>query len=483
MVVGMIKNFTFISKGICGICLTLSLFSCSPFTVPDRSTSPPDLPERFSLGDVGATPEQRWWLGFSSPQLNTLIDAALAGNLSLRAQWARLEKAQAKAVQAGSTLYPSLSGDASASYAKTDSDSGGSSEERSYSLGLAASYELDLWGRVRAGRIAADLNAAASREDLHAAAMTVAAEVATRWIALIAAQEEKDLLLKQLATNQTYLELVELRFQKSLASALDVMQQRQLVKRVQAQIPLIEMQERILHNELAVLTGRMPQELPDLSRETLPFLHDPPAGGVPAELLKNRPDIRAALNRLQAADQDLVVAQADRLPAIRLTGSAGYKGSEADHIFDNWLLNLAAGLTAPLLDGGRRRAEVEISTATVREQLSLYREVVITAVKEVEESLIREEKTREHIMQTEKQLDAAETALTEARARYVNGLIDYLPVLTQLLSVQGLEIDLVARNQDLLGARISLYRALGGTWADTLPPPGENLEKQQDKQS
>jgi len=470
----------------CGTLTVSSLLSCSPFTSPDRSTSHKVLPETFSLGDAVAAPEQRWWLVFSSPQLNTLIKEALAENLSLRAHWARLEKAQAQAGKVASGLSPTVSGDGSASYRKNHADgedNGFSSESDNYSLGLFASYEIDLWGRVRAGVKSADLSVGASREDLNAAAMTIAAEVARRWIGILARQQEIILLQQQLANNQIYLELVELRFRKSLASALDVMQQQQLVERVQARIPLSQMEEQLLRNELAVLTGRMPRDLPDIKIQPLPVIETPPVTGLPAQLLDNRPDILAALNQLEAADQNLVVAKADRLPAVRLTGSAAYNSSEFDRIFDNWLLNLAASLTAPLIDGGRRKAEVDASIAGVKEQLAMYHQAVLTAVQEVEGALVREEKIREHIKATHKQLQSAKTALSEARARYVNGLNDYLPVLTQLLSVQNLEMDLIARNEDLLTARISLYRGIGGTWTDELLSPEMGSLKKQDGKS
>ena len=251
------------------------------------------------------------------------------------------------------------------------------------------------------------------------------------------------------------------------------MQQKQIVERVKAQIPLEELQERILTNELAVLIGRLPYDVPAVTRRNLPVMDGPPAAGIPAQILENRPDIMAAYHKLEAADQDLAAAKADRLPALRLTGSAAYDSDELDRLFDNWLINLAAGLTVPLVDGGRRKAQVDLTAARVEEKLASYRQVVLTAVREVEDALIREEKIREHIRQTENQFQAAEIALSEAQFRYTNGLNDYLPVLTQVLSIQNLEINLIQRRTDLLSARINLYRAIGGTWTDGLEPPAQ----------
>jgi len=445
--------------------------SCAPFAPAARSgLEETALPESFSIRDALYDPSQRWWETIGDEELNGFVSEAFSGNQTLASYWARLEKAQAQARKAGADLKPTLTGVADGSYTKIDSGDEGSSEMENYGLGLVAGYEVDLWGRIRATHASALLEAQASREDLNAAAMTVAAEVTDRWVAILSQRLQRQLLEQQLAINKTYLDLVELRFRKSLASALDVFQQRQLVERAKAQLPLVEMQERMLMHQLAVLLGRMPGQPPEISRQELPALTAVPAAGLPVQLLQNRPDISASLKRLEASDQDLAAARADRLPALRLTGSAAYDSDELEELFDNWMINLAAALSAPLLDGGRRRAEVEINRAVVQQQLADYRQTVMTAVREVEDALISETKIKAHIKALENQLQAGESGLTEARTRYVNGLNDYLPVLTQLLSVQNLESDLIRRQEDLLVARISLYRALGGTWVENLAP-------------
>lgn len=445
--------------------------ACTPFAAPDRPGDPIPMPGSYSLLEAMSEPPQQWWRSFNDPVLDALVEDALRDNSDLETFRARLEKARALARRAGSERFPAVDGEAAAAHSRVRSERGSGSDTvtgEDYSLGVFAGYEVDLWGRVKASIQGADRAAAASREDLHAAAVTVAAEAARRWIGIIARQREILLLRQQLETNRIYLELVELRFQKSLASALDVMQQRQLVERVQALIPLAELQVQLFRGELAVLTGRLPHELPVFEARELPVIDNQPEAGLPADLLENRPDIRAGLHRLEEADQNLVVARADRLPALRLTGAAAFGSSELERLFDNWLANLAAGLTAPLFDGGGLAAAEDFAAADVREQLALYRRTVLTAVREVEDSLAREAKIREHIRWTERQLQAANSALAEARFRYVNGLNDYLPVLTQLLSVQNLEIDLIARREDLLAARIDLYRAVGGSWPEEL---------------
>jgi outer membrane protein, multidrug efflux system len=266
------------------------------------------------------------------------------------------------------------------------------------------------------------------------------------------------------------LELVELRFRKSLASALDVFQQRQVVAQSRALLPLVEQSERQLLNELAVLLGRTPFALPHIDVETLEIPADVPATGIPAQMLEMRPDIRSAMLRLQSADWEVAAARADRLPNISLTARATYQSDELSLLFDNWLLNLAGNLTAPLLDGRSRSAEVERQRAVVAEKLAAYRGLVLNAIREVEDALVGEAKLREHIAELQIQLEAARNALNEARSRYRSGLNDYLPVLTQIFSVQNLERTLIQRKADLLVARVDLYRALGGTWTETLTP-------------
>jgi multidrug efflux system outer membrane protein len=273
---------------------------------------------------------------------------------------------------------------------------------------------------------------------------------------------QKELLHRQLEANKTLLELVELRFRKSLASALDVFQQRQVVEQSRAQLPLVEQAERLLLNELAVLMGRTPFSVPQIQTQSLDIPEDIPKTGLPVQLLSARPDIRAALRRLEAADWSEAAAKADRLPQIRLTAGAGYQADELSLLFDHWLTSLAAGLTAPLFDG---------LLAVVAENLAAYRQTILNAVREVEDALISENKLREHLVGLQAQREAAQHALNEARSRYRNGLSDYLPVLTQLLAVQALERTEIQRRADLLAARVGLYRSLGGTWTDTLDPP------------
>jgi outer membrane protein TolC len=257
-------------------------------------------------------------------------------------------------------------------YSRQRSDNGSRKtiSNEDYSLGVISSYELDLWGRIRAGRESALLEVTAAREDLNTAAMTLAAEVANRWVDIISQRMQKRLLERQLQTNLTLLELIELRFRMSMVSAVDVYQQKQIVEDIMAEIPLVEAEEQVLRHELALLLGKPPGTSLKISREDLLEPAEIPATGLPADLLSSRPDLRRAGMRLQAADWQVSAARANRLPAIRLTAGAQYGQGDMDVLFNNWLLTLAGNLTAPIFDGGRRAAEVDRRKALVDENLS-----------------------------------------------------------------------------------------------------------------
>jgi multidrug efflux system outer membrane protein len=322
------------------VLVILAVVSCAPFDPAGRMPPKDLVAETYSGGDDGAVPLNRWWESFGDTQLTGLVEEALGSNFSLRESWARLDQARALAVQSGARLIPDLSLTTGASVSRQGTRATTDTVE-SYSLGLTSGYEIDLWGRLRSEQQAAALAVAATREDLNAAAVTLAANVATRWIGVISQRMQKALLEQQLASNQTLLELVELRFRKSLASALDVFQQRQVVAQSRAQLPLVEQIERELLNELTLLLGRAPFAVPSIRSTGLILPTDIPATGLPARLLAYRPDIRAAMRRLEAADYTVAAARADRLPAISLTARAAYSSDEWRLLFDNWLLNLA----------------------------------------------------------------------------------------------------------------------------------------------
>lgn len=457
------------------------LAGCAPFAPGPRDPAPDGLPSRYSLYDewsreYPADTAGRWWTRFGSRDLDTLMERALADDFSVRQAWARLNQALAEARQAGASLTPSLSASGQAGHTRAWSESPLGVETftlgEQYELGLSASYELDLWGRVRATAEAGTLDAASSRQDLETAAATVAESVAEAWADLVAARRQMRLVREQIKTNKDILRVQELLLATSGATALDVLQQREAVAAAEALLPDLATSERTLLNQLALLTGRAPGDLPPLTDRDFPELPAPPAPGLPADLLAARPDVRAAGLTLRAADWEIAAARADRLPALTLTGSGAYSGDGLETLFDAWTLNLAGSLLMPILDGGQRAAEVDRLRAVAEERLAAYEETVLTAVKEVEDALATELGQRELIAALEHQLDAARRARDEARRRYLGGVDDFLPLLNAMTTVQGIERTLVQERATLFKNRVALYVALGGDWTADLTPGG-----------
>lgn len=436
------------------------LMSCAHVPV-DMPLEPESLPETYSLFDANQPIADQWWRSWQSDDLNRLIDLALTNGFSIRTAEARLRQAAAVARREASALVPEITLSGGAGYTEREQNDI-RTESETYSLKLAGSYELDLWGRVSSIADAAEADVEASRSDLRTARITLAGQVAETWVNLLVQQNQLALLNSQRATSEQTLELLNLRFKNALSTSLDVFQQQQVVEEARALIPLAEARIAVFQHQLAILLGLPPTTSLELTRQTLPTVNPIPGTGLPIDLLANRPDIRASGYRLVAAGERVQAAQANRLPALRLTADAGYASEDLSTLFDNWLANLAGNLLLPLLDGGNRRAQVSQAEALRDERLLDYRQTVYQAVADVEDALIQEQKQVEHLAATVRQLEAARNGLAEAIYRYRNGLQDYLAVLTQQLSVQRLERDWVARKGQRLLYRIALHRALGG---------------------
>jgi NodT family efflux transporter outer membrane factor (OMF) lipoprotein len=272
------------------------------------------------------------------------------------------------------------------------------------------------------------------------------------------------------------LERVESRYREGLVPALDVYQSRQNLAAARSRRPEFEKALAAAEHALAVLLGRYPgRGIVEKDRELPPAVPDFPAG-LPSELLARRPDVQAGLLRLQASDARIAAAIADCFPALRLTGSYGGQSTEladllaSGNIFWNLLLNIAQ----PLFDGGRRAAEVDRSRAVFRENLAAYHQSVLAAFREVEDALTAGRTVQERIARLGEREEASAAALRLALDRYLQGLSDFLPVLT----AQGLHFDaqsqLLAARRQFIADRITLARALGGVWMEQELAKGVN---------
>ena len=457
--------------------------------VPDQPTV--GIPDAFSEGAGGGVTIDRWWAAFDQPGLSRLVDQVIANNLSLQQAWARLAQADALARIAGAEHVPQINAEAGGSRTRIDgqarqpslgSEQGGGPAPgalptqmgtfEQYLVGGGLSYEIDLWRRISSQRKASALGYDATREDLEAAALSLAARTADLWFTLQEQFALRRIMGEQIVANRNHLELLELRFNMSQATALDVYQQRQQLAAIEAQVPQVEGTLRTIWHQLLVLQGKAPVGEPgvELASELHP-LPALPALGAPAALLANRPDLRSSMLRLQAADHNVAAAVAERYPRIQLSLSSQFSADSVSDVLDTETRTILGNLLLPLVDGGRRRAVVEQRKAMVMERLAGFNEAFLVAVREVEDALVQERYLKVRIEKLAAQENAARNTHREAQSRYRNGLSDYLPVIAALQVLQRVELEVVSAEVDLRQNRVRSYAALGGTWTRELEPP------------
>jgi len=429
-----------------------------------RVVLPVQVPARFSQSG-GAKLPGRWWSAFGDPELNRLVGLALASNPGLGIAWARLDQARAVARKAKAGLYPTL--DATAGISGTLARDGRSA---SVTAGLAASYEVDLWGRVRATRDAAWLELLATREGLMAAAISLSAEITNAWYQLVERQGQLRLLDHQLATSKQVLLLVTLNFQQGQGGAVDVLQQRQLVESLKGERTGVRAQAQVLRHQLAILVGKPPGTLRIKRVQQLPLLPPLPRAGIPSSLLQRRPDVRSVYLKVRAANRRVAVALADRYPRLSLGASASLTGGVNPGAFYTWLTNLVANLIAPLFDGGARKAEVARTRAVAAEALQEYSQTILVALREVEDALTRERQQKKLIVSLDRQLRLSGRVVLVSSHSYLNGVETFLRVLDAQLRHQSLQRARLTAGRDGLLQRVALCRALAGGW--TLSRPG-----------
>ncbi|MGE0474812.1 MAG: TolC family protein, partial [Nitrospirales bacterium] len=296
--------------GIAMILMTGCLIAPQPI---ELKTQPPDS---FSRSGPMPLPD-KWWETFDDPALNRMIETALTDNFSLLATWDRLRQAEAIAVRERAQRFPSLNGTNTSSRSR---DSEGNQTDR-VGMGLQMAYELDLWGRVRANTSAAYFDVQVSQADLNVAAITLSAEIAKTWYALLEQRGQLSLLESQIATNEQVLKLVTLRFRQGVASAADVLRQRQLVEQTRGNTKDVRAQIETLSHQLAILLGQPPKSVDIPSDKSLIQLPPLPDTGLPGELIHRRPDVQAIFYQVQAADARVAAAIAERFPRIDLAGA------------------------------------------------------------------------------------------------------------------------------------------------------------------
>ncbi len=250
------------------------------------------------------------------------------------------------------------------------------------------------------------------------------------------------------------------------STALDIYQQQQSIEQIEAALIPLTSREKNIQRQMALLLGKSSIDADRVNYGLFPEIPEIPAIGLPADLLADRPDIRAAGLRLKSAQWEIAAAKADRLPALKLTASQTYSSDEFSSLFDNWIRNLAGNLTGPIFDGRKRRMEVERTKAIVDERLATYGKNVFTAIKEVEDALEDEQQNNKTLDSLMRRLVLSEKTMREAKTRYLNGNSDFINILREQLNILLIQQNIIQSREEMLIARIKLYKALGGSWVD-----------------
>lgn len=446
------------------------LNACSPKI--DSIAPPIEEPQDFSKVE-GDTLINQWWKSFEDERLDQLMDSAFANNMTLNNLYQQIVAAEAVRKSQSSFLLPDIQAGAQTAAQRPEPDFAGGENTQ---IGVSASYEIDLWGRIRAGVQAADFSIQGNYYDYQAAAMTLSANVARLWFQLLVIQEQLDLINNQVATNKEVIKLIKARFGAGQVKGVDVLRQEQLLEQSKSLKLQFEANYRQTQNQLAVLLAKPPQNFELEIKDTLKELPPTPAAGMPLELIRRRPDVQRDYSFLMAADRDMAQAVRNRFPRLSLNLAAQARSNNYSELFNSWAYTLGANLVAPLLYWGRLRAEVDRTEAVKKQQLYQYGQTVLTAFQEVENALISEERQRKQIKILRKRLEMAQQTNKQLRTEFIYGFSQYLDVLLSQDQEQQLQRNLLEAIQDQYEIRISLYRALAGDF-QYLPPERDENEK------
>lgn len=416
----------------------------------------------------------RWWRSFDDTLLNSIVDSALDENLVIAANWQGFLAELAAVKGESSLLWPEIAATAGTQFNGPVSQF---EQERDFSAGISAAYELDLWGRIRAGVQAEKHRAKASYFDYRSIAMTISAETSITWYELLTARKQMALVQEQIENNQNIVRLIRARFAGGQVRAVDILRQEQLLESTREELIFYKTQIALLENQLAVLLGKPPQNNLILPEAGLPELPPLPETGLPLELIRRRPDVQQAYQLVLAADREKAQALRSRYPVISIDFRGQFSSGDFSSLFQDWVYSLAGNLVAPLIYGGRINAEIDRTEAIKQQLLYQYGQTVLIAFREVEDALIREQQQIERLEVLQRQLELAEKTSAQLKKEFLNGLSNYLDVLLSLEEEQELQRTLLEARQELLEIRIGLYRALAGGFETPLETEFEsNLE-------
>ena len=479
------------SKTTCGaiaaLLILLLLLGFSGCAIgPDYRRPAIDAPAGWRLTEPQAKDlaDTMWWEQFGDPVLNDLIAVALTENKDLRIAAARVDEYMGRYGTTRAALFPQASAAGIAQrkgvtyYTNPSWTSSAANPYSDYQAYLSASWELDIWGRLRRATQAARADLLSTEEGRRAVILTVTAAVATAYADLRDLDKQLEIAERTAKSREHTFDLFKLRFGRGLISELELRQVESEYRAALATIPLIQKSITQNENGLSVLLGRNPGPIPrgrHLDSLVLPAV---PAG-LPSQLLDRRPDLRQAEQNLIAANARIGVAKALYFPTISLTGQYGAESLDLSKLFTGPAKQWSYGLpiTMPIFTAGATAGQVRAAEAVKEQNLARYQQVIQQAFREVEDALIDQRKSREQLSIQRQQVDALRSYSSLATVRYENGYTSYLEVLDAERSLFNAELAYTQTQGVLFRALVNLYKSMGGGWvaqADKLTEGGRH---------
>lgn len=469
--------------------LALSLYLASCMVGPDYRRPAVEVPQsyRYGLEDARETANSAWWRQFGDPVLDDLIARALAGNKSVAIAAANIEQAAGVMTQVRSALFPQISYGAVASRQRfseknaTPLSSSVPNPQEAFQLFAGASWELDLWGRIRRQSEASRADLLASVEARRGVILSLVASVADNYFLLRGLDEQLVIARRNLASYQDSVKLFELQFTYGQVSQMNVQQARTQYETAAATIPQIEKQIVLTENAISILLGRNPEPVPR-GKSIYDLAVPPVPAGLPSQVLENRPDVLQAEQNLIAANARIGVARALYFPAISLTGEYGRSSGALRNLFrgpaEIW--SYTGSLTGPIFTAGAVSGQVRQAEAAQQAALLAYQSAIQNAFADVEDSLVGRQKLADQLDAQGRLVVAAKEYERLARLQYDGGYTPYFTVLQAQQQLFPAELEWAQTRASLFSSLVGIYKALGGGWvneADKLT----NREQGQDK--
>ncbi len=452
---------------------------------PDYRAPTPTVPAAWSAPaapTAQAVDLARWWKTFNDPVLNSLIDRAIANNLTLKQAQAQLRQSRAQRGVAFATLFPTV--DLTSAFTRSQASGANSGNDRrgppqrnlpgnQYQMGLDAAWEIDIFGGNRRGVEAADAGVLASAEGLNATLVSVVAEVALDYVQLRGYQQQIAVAEENLKDQQKTADITRRRKAAGFVSALDIANADAVVASTQAEIPVLQTSARQTIYALSILLGRDPAALTNELSKTAAIPVGPPdvPTGLPSELLRRRPDILRAEALLHAANAQIGAATAGLFPKVNLVGSAGYQNSLSQYL-TSWhsrYWSLGPSVDWQVFNAGSVLSNIEVQKALTEQAMLTYEQTVLTALQDVENALIASTNEEAHRKALRDAVADNKKAVDLSLQLYTAGEIEFLNLLDAQRSLLAAQNALVQSDTNVSTDLVALYKALGGGWDAQTP--------------